>query len=91
MDIPKEESLITYPCDFPIKIIGVYSPDYKKTVMALVRTHVPNFSDEHTVKERHSKNKKYLSLSIRVNAQSREQLDAIYCALTACEQVSWVL
>ena len=58
--------------------------------MGLVRVHAPDVSDEQ-VKERYSKNKKYLSLSITVNAQSREQLDAIYCALTACEQVSWVL
>ena len=90
MDIPKEESLIKYPCHFPIKIVGLYSSNYKEIVMALVRVHAPDVSDEQ-VKERYSKNKKYLSLSITVNAQSREQLDAIYCALTACEQVSWVL
>ncbi len=90
MDIPKEESLIKYPCHFPIKIVGLYTASYKEMIMALVRIHAPDVSDEQ-VKERYSKNKKYLSLSITVNAQSREQLDAIYCALTACEQVSWVL
>jgi len=90
MDIPQEESLIKYPCHFPIKIVGLYSANYKEMVLALVRTHAPDINDE-SVKERYSKNKKYLSLSITVNAHSREQLDAIYCALTACKQVSWVL
>jgi putative lipoic acid-binding regulatory protein len=90
MDIPKEESLIKYPCHFPIKIVGLYSSHYKEMVIGLVREYAPDVSDE-LVKERYSKNKKYLSLSIIVNAQSREQLDAIYCALTACKQVSWVL
>lgn len=90
MNIPKEESLIKYPCDFPLKIVGLYTPEYRETVIALVRCHAPDLCNEQ-IKERHSKNKKYTSLSVMVNAKSREQLDALYCTLTDCEQVEWVL
>lgn len=90
MDIPKEESLIEYPCQFPIKIVGLYASDYREKILGLVRVHAPDLNNEQ-VKERYSKNKKYLSLGITVHAQSREQLDAIYRTLTTCEDVAWVL
>jgi len=90
MDIPENQSLIKYPCHFPIKIVGLYTPSYRKQVIELVRVHAQDLNEER-IKERHSKNKKYLSLGITVYAQSREQLDAIYCALSACDEVSWVL
>ncbi len=90
MDIPKDESLIKYPCQFPIKVMGVDTASYRLKVVELVSVYVPELCDEH-IKERHSKSKKYLSLTITINAQNREQLDAVYSALTSCDEVSWVL
>lgn len=88
--ISKEESLIEYPCHFPMKIVGVHSSTYKEKIIELVRTHAPDFCDKQ-IKERYSKNNKYLSLAITVHVHNREQLDAIYITLTACDEVSWVL
>ena len=88
--IPKEESLIEYPCHFPIKIVGIYSSNYKERIITLVRTHIPDFNDKQ-VKERYSKNNKYLSLAMTVYVHNREQLDALYVSLNACDDVSWVL
>lgn len=88
--IPKEESLIEYPCHFPIKIVGVYSSAYRDNIISLIRTHVPDFDDTQ-IKERYSKNNKYLSLAVTVCVDNREQLDALYITLNACDEVSWVL
>jgi len=88
--IPTEESLIEYPCDFTVKAMGIAIPEYKDTILEIAKTHDPSF-DESNVTEKYSKNKKYLSLSMMIHAVSREQLDALYTDLTASELTQWVL
>ena len=75
------ESLIEYPCDFPIKIMGHTQPGFAQAIVALVKRHVPDF-DEATVDMKSSKHGKYLSLTCTVRATSRAQLDAIYTELS---------
>ncbi len=89
-DIPAEESLIEYPCDFTIKVMGVDSSEFRKNVFEIASSHDEQFNGS-KVSEKHSKNKKYLSLSLKVYAQNREQLDALYSDLTASELTLWVL
>lgn len=75
------ESLIEYPCDFPIKIMGHTQPGFAQAIVALVKRHAPDF-DEATVDMKSSKHGKYLSLTCTVRATSRAQLDAIYTELS---------
>lgn len=89
-EIPKEESLITYPCQFTIKVMGAAVPELRTTVNDIAKKHDPLFSEAAT-KEKFSKGNKYLSMSISIYAISRDQLDAIYQDLTSSELVSWVL
>ena len=85
-----DESLIEYPCDFPIKIMGKAEQDFTRIVFAIVKYHAPDF-DETTVEMRTSKGGNYLSLTCTVRATSKEQLDALYRALSGHPQVSVVL
>lgn len=89
MSDPKE-SLLEFPCRFPIKAMGRNSDDFEAQVVALVRRHCPDLG-EGAVASRDSKGGKYLSVTITINATSREQLDRIYLELTACEQVLMAL
>lgn len=88
--IPPEESLIQYPCAFPIKVMGVHVETFVETVVSIVVEHDPTF-DASSVEHRPSSGGKYLGLTITVTAVSREQLDNIYRALTGHPLVKYVL
>ncbi|MCB1936354.1 MAG: DUF493 family protein [Nitrosomonas sp.] len=85
-----EESLIEYPCDFPIKIMGKAEQDFTQTAVSIVKHHAPDF-DETTIEVRESKGGNYLSITCTIRATSRDQLDALYSALTGHPMVSIVL
>lgn len=86
----ERESLIEYPCRFPIKIMGRTEPRFAQAVIDLVRQHAPDF-DPGSVEMRASKNNRYISLTCTVTATSREQLDGLYQALCDHPQVVMVL
>lgn len=87
---PTEPSLLEFPCDFPIKIMGRREDGYAQAVLAIVQRHAPDF-DGATVEMRASKQGGYLSLTCTVRATSRAQLDALYRELTAHPLVKVVL
>lgn len=89
-ETPPEESLIEYPCDFPIKVMGKAHPEFTQTLTAVVLQHDPGF-DAATVEMRASKGGNYLSVTFTVRATSREQLDSLYRALHGHPLVSVVL
>lgn len=89
-EIPPEQSLIEYPSDFPIKIMGSAHPEFEKTIIELVQQHAPDF-DPVTLECRPSKAGNYLSVTCTIRATSREQLDNLYRALSAHEMVKVVL
>ncbi len=80
------KELMEYPCDFPLKVFGLNHADFEQIVLDLIKPHCPD-STEFLVSRNHSKNGKYLSLTIRFTAQSRQQLDAIYQSLSDSKHV----
>lgn len=70
-------TLIDYPCDFPIKIMGKDEQSFTKSVLMVVNRHIPNF-DDNSVETRVSKKNKYLSLTCTIHVISQSQLDALY-------------
>ena len=88
--ISEEESLIEFPCDFPLKVMGAAIPEFHQRMVEIASKHDPRF-DVEKIKIRHSKTGKYTSLTLIVYAQNRPQLDAIYQELTDCELVLWAL
>jgi uncharacterized protein len=79
MDL-ETDSLIEYPCDFPIKILGRTQAGFAQAVLAIVRAHAPDF-DAATMEMKTSKGGKYLSVTCVIRASSRQQLDDLYRAL----------
>ncbi|RZU00558.1 DUF493 family protein [Rivibacter subsaxonicus] len=90
MDIPADRSLIEYPSAFPIKVMGANVDGFAEAIAALAREHDPAF-DVATMEVRPSKGGNYLGLTITITATSREQLDALYLALTGHAMVKVVL
>ena len=86
----KEQSLLEFPCDFPIKIMGRAESGFRDVVVTILRQHIEQFSDE-ALSFRLSRNGVYMSITVVINASSREQLDAIYMDLSACEKVVMAL
>jgi putative lipoic acid-binding regulatory protein len=70
-------SLIEYPSDFPIKVMGKSQAGFAQAVLAIVQAHAPDF-DVSTVQMKSSKGGKYLSMTCVIRATSREQLDNLY-------------
>jgi hypothetical protein len=89
-DIPPEESLITYPSAFPIKVMGVQVPGYVEAIVAVALQFDPGF-DASTVEHRPSSSGKYLGLTLTVTATSREMLDELYRTLSTHPMVKVVL
>jgi Uncharacterized conserved protein len=85
-----EATLFKFPCDFPLKVLGRRSDDFRSIVLGIVQKHAGDIAPER-IEERPSRDGNYLSLTCTFAAQSREQLDALYRELTACERVLVVL
>lgn len=85
-----EPSLIEYPSDFPLKILGHTRPGFAQEVLKVVKRHAPDFNDT-TMEMRPSKKGKYLSVTCVIRATSREQLDALYQELCDLPMVVMVL
>ncbi len=81
-----EASLMKFPCSFPIKAMGIARDDFDSLVVSIVRKHYPDVTGG-AVKTRPSRQGKYISVTVTIEAQSREQLDNIYLELTAHERV----
>jgi len=90
MSIPESDSLIKYPSEFPIKVMGKQTPELAQVLTAIVLEYDPAF-DAATVEMRPSKGGNYMGLTFTVNATSREQLDGLYRALHGHPLVSVVL
>ena len=84
------DSVMEFPCQFPIKAMGSSEYDLHSVVWEIVQRHVPELSSEQ-INQRPSKNGKYISVTVTIEAHSREQLDAIYYDLTASEHILMAL
>jgi putative lipoic acid-binding regulatory protein len=84
------DSLLQFPCEFPIKVLGHGSVDLEARVVGIVRRHAPSLG-EASVSSRPSRRGKYLAVTVTLRAESRKQLDAIYLDLIACPDVIMAL
>jgi hypothetical protein len=89
-ELAKQDTLLEFPCDFPIKIMGASSEGFAQSMVEIVLRHAPDF-DSSRVEMRASSGGKYLSLTCTVRATSKPQLDDLYRELTAHPLVKVVL
>jgi len=84
------DSLIDFPCDLPIKVFGRNSDGFRTTVADIVSIHCDEPAENH-IREQLSRNNVYTSLTITIQAHSREQVDALYQELSASDDIMMVL
>jgi uncharacterized protein len=85
-----EESLIVYPCAFPIKVMGAKADGFVHAITLIAHEFDPTF-DAKTLELRESKGGNYLGITINITATSREQLDELYRTLSTHPMVKMVL
>jgi putative lipoic acid-binding regulatory protein len=79
-------SLMTFPHDYPLKVMGRNNDEFRSLVLGIVQKHMGPI-DLSLIEERPSRGGAYLGLTCIVHATSKAQLDALYLDLTACEKV----
>ena len=84
------ETLLEFPCTFPMKIVGKTEDGFAQAVLDVVLRHAPDF-DSKSMEMRASREGKYISLTCSLNATSREQLDGLYRELSSHPMVTMVL
>ncbi len=85
-----EQTPLTFPCDFPIKVMGRSGERFETAVTTILHRHTST-EERLSLDRRFSKGGKYTSITILLRASSREQLDAIYRELSACEEILMAL
>lgn len=86
----EEETLIEFPCEFPIKVMGETRDEFTQTIIEVIQSHSEDF-DVNKIEMRASSGGKYLSITCFVYVTSKPQLDGIYRALTSHPFVKVVL
>ncbi|MDA8129232.1 MAG: DUF493 domain-containing protein [Betaproteobacteria bacterium] len=86
----QEDTLLEFPADFPIKIMGERREGFAQAMVELVLRHAPDFKAE-TVEMRASRSGNYLSVTCVVRATSKAQLDALYREITSHPWVKMAL
>jgi len=86
----RADTLIEYPCRFPIKVMGAKAEGFVHAVTTVARQFDPTF-DAATIELRESKGGNYLGVTITITATSREQLDELYRTLSTHPMVKVVL
>lgn len=85
-EINEDEAGFQFPCDYQVKAMGHDDGEFQNLVVEILTRHCQEIDHEKIVCKA-SKGGKYLSVSVTIEAQSREHLDAIYDELTAHEKV----
>jgi hypothetical protein len=86
----KSDSLLEFPCDFPVKIMGAARDDFAQAIVKVVLAHAPDF-DTARVDVRASGKGNYLAVTCTIRAASKEQLDNLYRDLSSHPYVKIVL
>jgi putative lipoic acid-binding regulatory protein len=85
-----QETLLTFPCRFPIKAMGPAGRGLEAVVIEIVSRHAEGV-DETAITVRESRGGKWIAVTLTIEAHSKPQLDAIYQELSAHELVAWAL
>ena len=85
-----KDTLLEFPCEFPLKIMGKADDGLAQVVLDIVTVHAPAF-DGATMEMRASSGGNYLSLTCTVIARSKPQLDALYTDLSGHPLIKVVL
>lgn len=85
----EDETLLEFPVAFPIKALGRKSESFRQSVIEIVAIHA-EFHPQDDVREQHSANGNFISVTVTFIAENKPQVDAIYQALHDHELVLMV-
>ena len=85
-----KKDIFNFPCEYPIKVLGENQPDFQKTVCNIVEIHAGKLHTNQ-IAIKYSSKRKYISLTVRIIATSRQQLDSLNQDLQSCPLVSYLL
>lgn len=85
-----DETKITFPCDYPIKVVGDVRPNFHEEVYEVVTRHDPTITTD-KVSQRTSRKGNFISISFMLIAESEEQLQNLFADLKQIESVRMVL
>lgn len=81
-----DETLLRFPCRFPIKMMGRDEPAFHETAVRLVEKHAGALEPD-DIRSAPSRNGTFVSITITINATSQAQLDDIYRDISGHEQI----
>ena len=82
--------IFKFPCEYPIKVVGLNQPDLEKSVCSIIENYVGKLH-ENQISIKNSSKGKYVSITVRIIATSRKQLDSINTDLQKSPLVSYLL
>jgi uncharacterized protein len=85
-----DNSLMEFPCDFQIKIIGTHSLTFMDEIVAIARKHFPATKDE-SIRSQPSQQGNFLAITITLYVQDQASLDVLYMELTKHPEIKMVL
>ncbi len=85
-----DETLMEFPCSFPIKLMGNDKPEFHRTVRELVENHTGPLDDA-VIQSSLSRNGRFVSITVTITARSQQQLDDIYRDAKAHDDVLMAL
>jgi putative lipoic acid-binding regulatory protein len=85
-DAPK----IEFPCDYPIKVLGRSSAEFKSVILEVFERHAPGF-DSQTITVRASRKGTFTALTVTITATGTDQLEALHQDLLATGHVTMVI
>jgi len=80
------ETLLEFPCRFPIKVMGRDTPEFRPGILAIITEHAGEIPED-DVRTQPSSKGSFVSLTVTITAEGRQQLDDVYLALQADEHV----
>ena len=83
-------SLLEFPCSFPVKAMGRQSTEFERIVSDIILVHAKLANGEE-FRVTPSKAGNFVSVTAVIEAESQQQLDALYQSLTDCELVLMAL
>jgi uncharacterized protein len=87
---PEPPERLSFPCDYPIKVMVRVEPGVRSHVDAIVESHAGPL-DLSNVTERSSAQSRFLGITYVIQATSEAQIAALFEALKGCPQVLLVL
>ncbi len=81
-----QETLLEFPCEFPVKVMGRDADDFEQRVTAIILSHAQQYAGTEITINR-SGGGKFIGVTVTIEAHSKDQLDRMYQELSDCEHV----